>query len=137
MLAEPRSNIPHITSSFLHGANETYILTIRATHFKRCQRWRNCRSFIFNPLSEIRTKQTIHEQQEQQNTTQQMPLADPELQTIPGRWRSSPTFTRIRFSHSYFFVRSVLWIIDNNDPVICAVYCLTHICCIDCVVFCC
>ena len=36
-----------------------------------------------------------------------------------------------------FFVHSVLWIINNNDPVICAVYCLTHICCIDCVVFSC
>jgi hypothetical protein len=36
------------------------------------------------------------------NTTQQMPLTDQELQTILGRWHSSPTFTRFRFSHSYF-----------------------------------
>jgi hypothetical protein len=31
-----------------------------------------------------------------------MPLMDQELQNIPGRWRSSPTFTRVRVSHSYF-----------------------------------
>lgn len=119
LISEQRSNIPNITSSFLHGAIEMYLCNMRATHFKRFQWLRHCRSLMFNPLSDIRTKQTIHEQRAS--------LMEQELKIMRGRWRSRPNFTRIRVSHSYFLC-------DNNDPVICVVHCLTHICCIDCVV---
>jgi hypothetical protein len=59
---------------------------ILCSPFHSCALW----LYLGYILSEKRINQAIHEQQEQQNTIQQMPLMDQELQTIPGRWRLSP-----------------------------------------------